>query len=299
MRLAVTTARAPVRLSATVSSAWRHSSGSAATTRPARYVASAVSANSIVFGNCTAITELAGRPASTKCAASADMARSACAKVRRRVGRPVMRGLLKGSSSAKAFGCRARMRWKRTSRVGEALGWVTEFGCIASLASFLRIGLRLIRLPPPGFRQIARQRYGRRPFYPIPSGDPLLRHVKQGDSVEARHQDAVERPHRRDEGRPLPRLQDRRDQRINRGLLGAHVIACAGNIGGFRAPVEGLLIAGRERLIPAVLDHVELVTKPALVELHRIDGADAHLDAGALEVALVGKRNPLLVACCH
>ena len=33
-----------------------------------------VSANSIVFGNCTAITELAGRPASMKWAASAEIA---------------------------------------------------------------------------------------------------------------------------------------------------------------------------------------------------------------------------------
>ena len=71
--LEVTIARAAVRLSATVSSACRHSSGSTATTRPARCAASTVSANSTVFGSCTAITELAGRPDSMKCAASAEI----------------------------------------------------------------------------------------------------------------------------------------------------------------------------------------------------------------------------------
>ena len=75
----VTIARAAVRLSATVNSACRHSSGSSATTRPARWAASTVSANSMVFGSWTAMTELAGSPDSMKCAASAEIARSACA----------------------------------------------------------------------------------------------------------------------------------------------------------------------------------------------------------------------------
>ena len=49
--LDVTIARAAVRLSAMVSSDCRQSSGSTATTRPARKAASTVSANSIVFGS--------------------------------------------------------------------------------------------------------------------------------------------------------------------------------------------------------------------------------------------------------
>ena len=68
----VTIARAPVRLSATVNSACRHSSGNNATTRPARCAASTVSTNSTVLGNWTAITELDGSPDSMKCADSAD-----------------------------------------------------------------------------------------------------------------------------------------------------------------------------------------------------------------------------------
>jgi len=72
-------ARAAVRFSAAVSSACRHSSGSTATTRPARWAASTVSTNSTVLGSWIAMTELAGRPDSTKWADSASMAVSASA----------------------------------------------------------------------------------------------------------------------------------------------------------------------------------------------------------------------------
>lgn len=70
-------------------------------------------------------------------------------------------------------------------------------------------------------------------------------------------------------------------------------------VGGLGTPVERLLIAGRQRLIPAILDHVELIAEPALVELHGIDRADPRLDAGALEVAAVGQCDPFLVTCRH
>ena len=75
----VTIARALVRFKAATSSACRQSSGNTATTRPARCAASTVSTNSMVLGNCTAITECGGRPASMKCAASAEITRSASA----------------------------------------------------------------------------------------------------------------------------------------------------------------------------------------------------------------------------
>src|SRR5882757_7258328 len=214
--LLVTIARAAVRFSAMVNSACRHSSGSGATTSPARPAASTVSANSTVLGSWTAITEFAGKPDSMKCAARAEIARSACAKERRLRVWPVMRCLLRGSTSASESGCRARTRLNRASSVGEAVGWVTGSTSVASL----RLRVRLL---PPRLRQIARQRRGRRPFYPIPAREPLLLHVKQRDSVETRHQDPVQRPHRRDEGRLLARLQQRRDQRVDRGVPGAHV----------------------------------------------------------------------------
>ena len=121
----LTSARAPVRLSATVNYACRHNSGNNATTRPARCAAKTVSTSSTVLGNCTAITELDGNPDSMKWADSAVIARSASAKVRRLGGWPVMLALLSGSSSANASGVRARIRRNNPSSVGVALGWIT------------------------------------------------------------------------------------------------------------------------------------------------------------------------------
>src|SRR5689334_3020812 len=145
-----------------------------------------------------------------KCADSDEITRSACAKVRRFGGWPVMRGLLRGSTSASASGCRARFRLNNVSSVGEAVGWVTALlrlcrgGWVAWRVHFWRIqfesSLR-VRLLPPGFRQIARQRGHCRYFYPIPPRNPLLLHVKHRDGVEARDQCAVERPHGGDKGR--------------------------------------------------------------------------------------------------
>ena len=68
-----------------------------------------------------------------------EIIRSACAKVRRLGASPVMRGLLAGSTSASASGCRDRTRLNSVSRVGEAVGWVTaslqcnHFGCGSGL----------------------------------------------------------------------------------------------------------------------------------------------------------------------
>src|SRR4029077_10299601 len=60
-----------------------------------------------------------------KWAASAEIMRSAWAKVRRFGVWPVMRCLFGGSISAGASGCRARIRLNNVSSVGEAVGWVT------------------------------------------------------------------------------------------------------------------------------------------------------------------------------
>ena len=106
----VTIALAPVRLSAAVSSACRHSCGKSATINPARWAASSVSMNSMVLGSCTPITALNGRPASTKCAANAEIAWSAWAKVMRRGAWPVILALLTGSTNASASGWRAKIR---------------------------------------------------------------------------------------------------------------------------------------------------------------------------------------------
>src|ERR1700688_4438011 len=111
-----------------------------------------------------------------KCAASAEIARSAPAKVSRLGGCAVTRALLRGSSSASASGFRARIRRNNTSSVGDTLFWIT---------GSLRLPLRPL---PPGFREVAGQSGSLGPFYPIPPRDPLFLNAKQRDSVETGHQ---------------------------------------------------------------------------------------------------------------
>src|SRR6201995_3153478 len=181
-----------------------------------------------------------------------------------------MRSLLPGSIKASSRGLRARMRPNSVASVGDVAGWLTS-----GLFSW-----RLLPLPP-AFRQIPDERGGFGPFYPIPSGNPLVAGVKHGNCVEARHQRAIERADRGYEVRMITGFQQCRDRGVDGGILCAHVVARALRVGGLAAPIKRLLVAGRQRLVPAVLDHIELITQPALVELHGIDRAHLGLDAGA------------------
>src|ERR1700710_812019 len=118
-----------------------------------------------------------------KCADSAVIARSACAKVRRLGGWPVMRALFRGSASASASGCLASTLRNNPSSVGVALIWITgslgsRITCFEDHLVSGSFGLRLRPLRP-GFRQVSGQRGGDRSFYPIPACDPLLLHVKE------------------------------------------------------------------------------------------------------------------------
>src|ERR1700754_2665231 len=166
-----------------------------------------------------------------KCAASAEIARSACSKVSRFGASPVTRSLLTGSISAVSSGCRARTRRNSPSSVGDGLFWIT-----ASL--WLRV-----RSLPPRLREISHHGGGHRSFYPIPARNPLLSDIKQRNYVETRHQGAIKRPHRRDEVRALTGRQQGRDHRIDRRAFDAHVVARPGAVGRCASPVEPLLVA--------------------------------------------------------
>ena len=145
----VTIARAPVRLSATVNSACRHSSGSSATTSPARCAASTVSTNSTVLGSCTAITELVGKP-------GFDEMR------RQRRDRPI--GLREGQALRRLAGD-ARLvegieqrRRVRLARQDPSKQSVERRRCVGLDHGITSVGRS--RPLPPGFRKIARQRGG-------------------------------------------------------------------------------------------------------------------------------------------
>src|ERR1700761_5920528 len=219
-----------------------------------------------------------------KCAASAETARSACWKVSRFGARPVTRSLLTGSISAVSSGCRARTRRNSPSRCGDGLFWMTASLCLR------------FRSLPPRLREVSHHGGGYRPFYPIPARNPLLCDVKYGNCIETRYQGAVERPHRRNEVRALPGRQQGGNHRVHCLALGAHIVPRPRTVGRGTSPVEPLLIARRQRLVPAVRDHVEIIVEPALVKLDRIDRLHRRLDAGAFQIAGIGQRDAFLIA---
>src|SRR5438067_8153232 len=79
----------------------------------------------------------------------------------------------------------------------------------------------------------------------------------------------------------------------------SHIIAGALGLGGSRTPVECLLVTWRQRLVPSVLYHVEIVGQAAPFILHRID--DTHLcrDAGAAQAARISHSKAFLIAGRH
>ena len=152
-RDAVTMALAPTRPSAPTISCCRHSSGSGAAIMPARSTPRNAMMLSTVFGSCMADDRVgrAGRgPRSL--AASAEIARSACAKVRVRGAPSVKLSRLGGSTSASASGWRTPARRNRSSSVGGAACRPDAFAEDHGASSRLQV------LLPPGFRQIAEQR---------------------------------------------------------------------------------------------------------------------------------------------
>src|SRR5207302_4010372 len=72
--------------------------------------------------------------------------------------------------------------------------------------------------------------------------------------------------------------------------------AAAVAVGGRRTPVERLLVAGRERLIPAAVQHIEIKADAPRFILHRVGQAHIDSDPGALELAGKQQRELLLVA---
>src|SRR5260370_16964918 len=77
----------------------------------------------------------------------------------------------------------------------------------------------------------------------------------------------------------LARLQYCRDQGVDGGVFRPHIVSRALMVRSLASPIERLLVARRQRLIPAVLDHVELEAEPALIELNGVARAHRRLHA--------------------
>src|ERR1700738_75595 len=153
----------------------------------------------------------------------------------------------------------------------------------------------VLGLAPPSLGEVAIERGRHRTADSCPSGNPLLRQVEQWDGIEPGDQKTSERPPCRHKIGPRLRLQQCGYHGVDRCTLDAHVIAGARLIGGSRAPIKRLLIAGRQRLLPAVLDHVEVVIDAPRFELNRIDDTHARCDARSLQALREDKREALFV----
>ena len=129
-----------------------------------------------------------------------------------------------------------------------------------------------------------------------PARHPLDGREVKRNHVEARQENAVERSRRSNEVLPCRGAEHRCDHRIDRLRFDPHVVAAALLIGCRRAPIEQLLVAGRERLLPSVLDHVEVESDAASFILGRVDGTDARFNSGTLEIADERQGKALLVA---
>ncbi len=129
-----------------------------------------------------------------------------------------------------------------------------------------------------------------------PARHPLLRREIQWHHIESRQQHAVERAGGGDEVVAAGGAEHLGDHGVDRRRFDAHVVAAALLVGRRRAPIEQLLVAGRQRLLPAVIHHVEIEADAAALELRGVDAAYLGADAGELEVARKGQRQPFLVA---
>src|ERR1035437_791228 len=97
----------------------------------------------------------------------------------------------------------------------------------------------------------------------------------------------------------LARLQYCRDQGVDGGVFCAHIVSRALMVRSLASPIERLLVTRRQRLIPAVLDHVEIEAEAALIELHCVNRTDRYFDTCTLEIARERQCDALLIAGGH
>src|SRR5215510_4098259 len=297
MRPLTISALALTRLSAATASARCHSIGSGMAISPARSTPSRVSTLSTVFATWMPTIASVLSPMRRSLPAMAETTRSACAQVRVRGLPSVKLSRLGGSTSAISAGRRFAAWRSIPSSVARppmrlVAGAPRGSSRITGRASWS------VGLAPPSFGQIAVERGLFRPRDRVPAGDPLRRKMEQRDHVEAGDQHAVERAHGGDEVVAAFCLEEGCDHGIDGGALDAHIVAGAGQVGGLRAPIESLLVARRQRLFPAVLDHVEIVGESSTFVLYRIHNPHTRRNASPLQALREQERQPLLVPRC-
>src|ERR1700675_2208531 len=152
----------------------------------------------------------------------------------------VMFSRLGGSARTSASGWRTPARRNRSSSVAAMPMGRPPSPRIMDIASWLEI------LLPPGFRQIAEQRGPRGMLDSGPARHPLHWREVERHHIEARQKHPVECARGRDKICSRRGAEHRGYHSVDRLRFDAHVIAAALLVGGGRAPIEQLLVAGRK-----------------------------------------------------
>src|SRR5215211_4496679 len=118
-----------------------------------------------------------------------------------------------GSTSASASGRRRTLCRKMASKVSASLAGGKPGEPKEALALVTPVS-SILRLPPPGFRQIAVERGRTRMCDVRPMRDPLIRQMKQRHDIKAGHQHAIERTDGGDEAGAVARRQHRFDHGV-------------------------------------------------------------------------------------
>src|SRR5512143_596105 len=131
-----------------------------------------------------------------------------------------------------------------------------------------------------------------------PARYPLNRRKVKWDHIHARQKHAIKCARGGDKIWAARGIEHRGNHGIDRLRFDPHVVAASLLIGSRRAPIEQLLVARRQRLLPTVVDHIEIKANAAAFELRGVHGTNARLYAGALEIANESERKALLIARC-
>src|SRR5262249_8722805 len=151
---------------------------------------------------------------------------------------------------------------------------------------------------PPRVDLIAVKRRVRWSLELVPISEPLLWQIEQRHDIVAREKEAVERSHRGVEPVAVLRFEQGLDHGVDAGALYPCVVERAVSHRSVASPAESLLVAGRQRHRPIVLDHVEVIVQLAPLKLSRVDLADLRVDADVLQGASISEQQPLLCPGC-
>src|SRR3974390_2277977 len=153
-----------------------------------------------------------------------------------------------------------------------------------ALSPLLQFG-RLFPIIPPGFRNAARKaRLDRRPAENVPKREPVRGLVPVRNPIAPAPDDPVERPAGGDQTRTSIGCDDPLDKGVDNGGSDTSQILRSLQFGGLRGKIAPQRIARRAGKSEPLDDEIEVEIILPLAILHRIDNAQARLNAEGTEI---------------